>query len=110
MRVGAKENTRAVPFGGRDCNPESRANISGEQDDGVKVAARNELPNPWIDKAEERTYAGNPGAVRQARPRITLQKRNVPFHLDPETRIEIREGALQAAIRHLDIDPRVSRQ
>jgi hypothetical protein len=54
MRVRTKNDTCALPFGGRYCNPESRANIPGEQDDSVKVGMKNQAPNSWVKKAEER--------------------------------------------------------
>src|SRR5207302_6865298 len=82
--------------------PEAGNGVARKQDDGVESSPAHDSPKAGIHRVEKTTSTCPGRDVRQIDPWISIQQRNIPFHLNAEARIQRRLGTTQTAVCNKD--------
>lgn len=100
--IGAKEKCRAGESRGEIGDPKAGPDIADVGDYGIESTFADQAPKTGIAEPEERFLAGT--TIGDMRPRVTVEKRNIPLDGGAKFRIVGSFGSAQIAIRNMNIN------
>ncbi len=100
--IGAKEKCRAGESRGKIGDPKAGPDIADVGDYGVESTLADQAPKTGIAEPEERFLAG--AAIGDMRPRVTVEKRNIPLDGGAKFSVVGSFGPVQIAISNVNIN------
>ena len=100
--IGAKEKCRAGESRGKIGDPKAGPDIADVGDYGVESTLADQVPKTGIAEPEERFLAG--AAIGDMRPRVTVEKRNIPLDGGAKFSVVGSFGPVQIAISNVNIN------